>query len=70
MAPSTADWDQPLDLYGRKHTHIITDVPAMWCECGEITHNLDLLIRVEELVDRLVLDALEKEGQNKRLMTR
>jgi len=58
MLPSTEDWELVLDLCGRKHTLVITDVPIMKCECGETTHNLDLGIRVDELVDRLALDAL------------
>ena len=58
MLTSTTDWDLPLDLYGRKNTLVITDVPAMKCQCGEWTHNLDLLIRVEELSDRLILEAI------------
>ncbi|MDR3584162.1 MAG: hypothetical protein P4L59_02420 [Desulfosporosinus sp.] len=58
MAPSTTEWELPLDLCGRKHTLVITDVPIMKCECGETTHNLDLEIRVEELVDQLALNAL------------
>ncbi|GEM_PF-4209913 len=51
LVASKADWDLVLDIWGREHTLVITDVPIMKCECGVDTHSLDLEIRVDELVD-------------------
>ena len=58
MVFATTSWELPLDLSGRKHTLTITDVPIMKCDCGETSHNLDVEISVEELVDQLALDVL------------
>ena len=63
MFPDTTDWEFPLELVERKHTLVITDVPFMRCECGEVAHNLDVKINVDELVDQLALDALRYQKE-------
>ena len=63
MFPGTTDWEFPLELVERKHTLVITDVPVMRCECGEVSHNLDVEISVDELVDQLALNALRYQKE-------
>jgi len=58
MTAGTGNWELTLDIWGQEHTLVITDVPVTKCECGEEFHDLDLEIRVDEMVDRLVTDSL------------
>ncbi|HZK53970.1 MAG TPA: hypothetical protein VFC84_07250 [Desulfosporosinus sp.] len=63
MFPGTTDWEFPLQLVERKHTLVITNVPIMQCKCGLVSHNLDVEISVDELVDQLALDALRYQKE-------
>jgi len=63
MSPSTTNWEFPLELVDRKHTLVITDVPVMKCNCGEVSHSLDFEISVDELVDQLAKDALRYQKE-------
>ena len=63
MFQGTANWEFPLQLVELKHTLVITNVPIMQCECGLVSHNLDVEISVDELVDQLVLDALRYQKE-------
>jgi hypothetical protein len=58
MFPYEHEKKIPLEIYDKEQTLVITGVPAMKCECGEITYDLDTACDIEELVDILVRDAL------------
>lgn len=58
MVLSEYEKEIAIELDGEERTVVISGVPAMKCDCGEMIYDLDVACNIEELVDRLVNDAL------------
>lgn len=69
MTPSKCQKEIPLDIMGNEKVLTITDIPAMRCECGNVTYDLDVGCDIEELVDIMVKDALRYNKEIPQRMT-